>query len=243
MISQNMQTANDRKDLLKNSQRGMSRRPSQLSNYSSFIGMGQAVVGDRQTSNGNHDVEMDAGKSQANANNASEMNEQTLQSVQQISQMLHQNVKGRGKALNCSPPKLDSRRPSLNQNDPFHNIHNIHNSNKKSQVEQDKNDQAADSNLNQIQSKKQGDVDFSEIIKCIETKKNFLYFHFINNIGKHFVNKENVDQQKDDDMLSEKAIDFLQSYNDMYVQIQEKQLKLFIKALMFYSENDQQSKK
>lgn len=28
--------------------------------------------------------------------------------------------------------------------------------------------------------------EFSEIIKCIETKKNFLYFCFINNIGKHF---------------------------------------------------------
>lgn len=28
--------------------------------------------------------------------------------------------------------------------------------------------------------------EFSEVIKCIETKKNFLYFHFINNIGKHF---------------------------------------------------------
>ena len=39
-------------------------------------------------------------------------------------------------------------------------------------------------------------------------------------------------------MLSSNAIDFLQSYNDMYVQIQEKQLKLFMKALMFYSENE-----
>lgn len=35
----------------------------------------------------------------------------------------------------------------------------------------------------------------------------------------------------------------MQSYNDIYVQIQEKQLKLFIKALMFYSENEKQNNK
>ena len=53
----------------------LSRRPSQISNISSLIGIGHAVVGDTHTSNGANEPDLDAGKSQANANNASEMNE------------------------------------------------------------------------------------------------------------------------------------------------------------------------
>ena len=52
----------------------MSRRQSQLSNISSFLGM-QAVV-DRHTSNGGNEPEVEIGKP-----NPSEMNEHTIQSV------------------------------------------------------------------------------------------------------------------------------------------------------------------
>lgn len=70
------------------------------------------------------------------------------------------------------------------------------------------------------QSKEPGESsqinDFSEVIKCIETKKNFLYFHFINNIGKHF--RKDIDQGKEggsgatpeqEQILSASAVDFL----------------------------------
>ena len=67
-------------------------------------------------------------------------------------------------------------------------------------------------------------TEFSEVIKCIDTKKNFLYFQFINNVGKHFrqdqENKESDNTPMDhENILSESAVDFLQSYNDIYVQI------------------------
>lgn len=81
-----------------------------------------------------------------------------------------------------------------------------------------------------------------------------MYFHFINNIGKRFQQQPMMseDQNKEggsggapdqEQILSASAVDFLKSYNDMYVQIQEKQLKLFMKALMFYSENEKANNK
>ena len=62
--------------------------------------------------------------------------------------------------------------------------------------------------------------EFSEVIKCIETKKNFLYFNFIINIGKHFLQSQDEagkdkaatdvpGQQNESNMLSSNAIDFL----------------------------------
>lgn len=66
-----IQMPNERKDQFNE---GMSRRQSQMSNISSFLGM-QAVV-DRHTSNGGNDADVEIGK-----HYPSEVNEQTIQSV------------------------------------------------------------------------------------------------------------------------------------------------------------------